>query len=252
MKPKFLQTSESVIGPLIRIPRPEIIELLALGGFDFGVVDLEHGPISHHEVYPLQLAAERHSFPLLARIPGLNENYAKWLLDIGISGLQIPHIKTAHDARAAVSMSKFSPLGERGLCRFTRAARFSAIPKDEYVSTANEQSVLVLQIEGLEGVENIEEICAVKGIDVIFVGPYDLSQSMGLIGQIWHKDVVDKIIHVVDICSKNGIKTGVFTDTIEGVSHWKNLGIHYINYRIEAEIFLDSIKRTVNEAKAAV
>ncbi len=252
MKSALLSSPHALLGPLIRIPRAEIVELLALGGFDFGVVDLEHGPIGHHEVYPMLLAAERRNFPLLARIPGLQESYVKWLLDIGISGLQIPHIKTADDARAAVAMSKFAPEGERGLCRFTRAAGFSDTPRDEYVRTANERCILVLQIEGKEGVDNIEEICSVPGIDIIFVGPYDLSQSLGLIGQIWHEKVVEKVTHVVQTCAAAGIRTGVFTDSPEGLAHWHKLGIHYLNYRIEVEIFLSGIRQCVADAKKAI
>ena len=252
MNTSWLSTSYPLLGPLIRIPRAEVIEILALGGFDFGVIDLEHGPIAHNEVYPLVLAAERHGFPLLARLPGLQESYVKWLLDIGIAGLQIPHIKTADDARSAVAMSKFAPVGERGLCRFTRAAEFSNIPKEEYVCTANLRNILVLQIEGKEGVENIEEICAVPGVDVIFVGPYDLSQSLGLIGQIWHEKVVEKVTKVVKACDKVGIRAGVFTDTPEGLTHWSKLGIHYLNYRIEAEMFLTAIKQRVVEARNSI
>lgn len=252
MNPNWLSSAHPLLGPLVRIPRAEVIEMLALGGFDFGVIDLEHGPIAHNEVYPLILAAERHGFPLLARLPGLQESYIKWLLDIGIAGLQIPHIKTAEDARLAVAMSKFAPVGERGLCRFTRAAEFSNIPKEEYVRTANERNILVLQIEGKEGVENIEAICAVTGVDVIFVGPYDLSQSLGLIGQIWHEKVVEKVVHVVQTCNKVGIRTGVFTDTPKGLADWNKLGIHYLNYRIEAEIFLTAIKQRVAEARSSI
>lgn len=250
--PTQLTSTGPQLGPLIRIPRPEVIELLALGGFDFGVVDLEHGPIAHNEVYPMILAAERHGFPLLARVPGLHENYMKWLLDIGISGLQVPHIKTADDARAAVSMCKFAPMGQRGLCRFTRAAEFSNIKKEEYIKKANAHNILVLQIEGIEGVENIEEICRIPGVDVIFVGPYDLSQSLGLIGEIWNKKVIDKIIYVIDVCKKAGICTGVFTDTPEGIAYWSKLGIRYLNYRIEVELFLNAIKERVAEAKGQV
>lgn len=246
---RWIDAGGPLLGPLIRIPRPEIVEMIALAGYDFGVVDLEHGPIGHNEVYPMILAAERRGMPLLARLPGLNESYVKWLLDQGIAGLQIPHVKTADDARMAVSMSRFAPEGERGLCRFTRAAEYSNIPKEKYLSEANRQHVLVLQIEGAEGAANVEEIVKVPGVDVIFVGPYDLSQSLGLIGQIWHPKIVAEISRIVGICRSAGIKTGVFTDTPEGVAHWAALGIEYINYRVEAEAIMSSFKSIVAEAK---
>ncbi len=249
---EWLASKPYFLGPFIRIPRGEIVELLGLGGFDFAVADLEHGPITVNELYPMILAAERRGIRLIARIPGLQESYFKWLLDLGIGGLQVPHIKTAHDAQLAVQYSRFAPEGERGLCRFVRAAEFSNLPKETYLGHANEKSLLILQIEGKEGVENIEAIARVPGVDVIFVGPYDLSQSLGLIGQIWHEKVVSEIQRVVQVCAQRNIAVGVFTDTLEGVRHWAKLGVKYINYRIEVEIFLNSIKAHLQDVTSQV
>jgi 4-hydroxy-2-oxoheptanedioate aldolase len=240
----WLSSKKFLVGPFVRLARPEVVEMLAMAGFDFGVLDLEHGgAVNMNDVYPLILAAENRGIKLMARIPGINETYIKWLLDMGIGGLQIPHIKTKEDAQKAVEYAKFRPLGERGLCRFVRAAEFSNIPKDEYITKANSKSVIILQIEGVEGAKNIEEICTVEGIDVIFVGPYDLSQSMGLTGQIWHPDVAAEITRIIEICKKKNIATGVFTDTPEGIKHWSALGVNYLNYRIDTEMLLDFAKK---------
>ncbi len=248
-KKEWLKNHPYLLGPFVRIPRAEIIEILAISGFDFAVVDLEHGPIMPNDLYPMILAAERHGIRLIARIPELKESYFKWLLDLGIGGLQIPHVKTAEDAQKAVRFSCFAPDGERGLCRFVRAAEFSNIPKEQYLKEANQKSLLILQIEGKEGVKNINEIVSVPGIDVIFIGPYDLSQSLGLIGQIWHERVVSEISKVIEICSGFGVAVGVFTDTSEGIKHWSSLGVKYLNYRIDVEMFLSYVKSHVNDLK---
>ena len=245
---EWINSKKALLGPFVRITKPEVVEMLAMAGFDFGVVDLEHGGAANmNELYPLILAAENKGIKLLARTPGLNEMYIKWLLDLGIGGLQIPHIKTKADAEKAIEYSKFKPSGERGLCRFVRAAEFSNIPKEEYIRSANERSVIILQIEGTEGAKNIEEIASVKGVDIIFVGPYDLSQSMGLTGQIWHPDVAKEITRIIEICKSKGVATGIFTDTPDGVKHWSNLGVKYINYRIDTEMFFDFAKRSKAE-----
>ena len=251
-KNDWLKSRPYLLGPFVRIPRAEVIEILGLSGFDFAVVDLEHGPIMPNEVYPMILAAERRGIRLIARVPGLQESYFKWLLDLGIGGLQVPHIKTAEDARTAVSFSRFSPDGERGLCRFVRAADFSDIPREQYIKEANQKSLLIIQIEGKEGVANIKEIASVPGIDVVFVGPYDLSQSLGVIGQIWHEKVVSEIKKVIETCSKTGVAVGVFTDTPEGAKQWASLGVKYINYRIEVEMMLNSIKSHVKEIRQTI
>ncbi|MBK9284220.1 MAG: aldolase [Sphingobacteriaceae bacterium] len=247
-KNQWINSKKALLGPFVRITKPEIVEMLAMAGFDFGVVDLEHGGAANmHEMYPLILAAENKGIKLLARTPGLNEMYIKWLLDLGIGGLQIPHIKTKQDAEKAIEYSKFKPVGERGLCRFVRAAEFSNIPKEEYIKNANDKSIIILQIEGTEGAKNIEEIASVEGVDIIFVGPYDLSQSMGLTGQIWHPDVAKEITRIIEICKGKGVATGIFTDTPEGVKHWSDLGVKYINYRIDTEMFFDFAKKSKAE-----
>ena len=246
-KQEWLTKSKFLLGPFIRMPRAEMVEILGLAGFDFAIVDLEHGAIMPNEVYPMILAAENRGIRLIARVPGLQESYIKWLLDLGIGGLQIPHIKTVADAAKAVEYARFAPDGERGLCRFVRAAGFSDTPKEEYLNTAKDKSVLVLQIEGREGAENIEAITDVKGIDVLFVGPYDLSQSLGLTGQIWHEKVVTEIQRIIAVCDRKGIFTGIFTDTPEGIERWSSLGVKYLNYRIDVEMMLNYSKSVVND-----
>ena len=248
-KDDWLNKGKFLLGPFIRVPRAEIVEILAMAGFDFAIVDLEHGAIMPNEVYPMILAAENKGIRLIARTPGLQESYIKWLLDMGIGGLQIPHIKTKEDAAKAVEYAKFFPEGERGLCRFVRAAEFSNIPKEEYLIKANKQSVLILQIEGKEGAENIEEIIQVKGIDVLFVGPYDLSQSLGVAGQIWHEKVVTEIKRIIRICAEKNISTGIFTDTPEGIDKWSSLGVKYLNYRIDVEMMLTYTKSVVSDIR---
>lgn len=240
------------VGPFLRIPRPELVEIIGIAGFDFAILDMEHGPTAPAEVYPLILAAERRGLRLIARIPTNQEPHFKWLLDLGIGGIQVPHVKTRDDAERAVEYSLFSPTGERGMCRFVRAAEFSNIPKDDYISSANRNRLLILMIEGKEGVDHLEEILTVPGIDVIFVGPYDLSQSMGLIGQIWHPDVLKTIEGVIVACAARGIATGVFTDTPEGLTFWKHRGVKYLAYRVETEILLTSFKQVSAQTRAAL
>lgn len=250
-KDEWLNKEKFLLGPFIRIPRAEMVEILAMAGFDFAIVDLEHGgTIVPNEVYPMILAAENRGIRLIARTPGLQESYIKWLLDLGIGGLQIPHIKTREDAEKAVKYSRFHPEGERGLCRFVRAAEFSNIPKEEYLTRANRQSALILQIEGREGVENIEEILQVQDIDVLFIGPYDLSQSLGVTGQIWHEKVVKEIQRIIRICSEKNVFTGIFTDTPEGIEKWSSMGVKYLNYRIDVEMMLSYSKSTVQNIRS--
>ena len=148
------------------------------------------------------------------------------LLDMeqGAGGVMIPQIDTAEQARAAVSAAKFSPAGTRGTCRFVRSAGFGAVPGNEYFSKAQDTAV-ILQAEGKKAVENLDEILDVPGIDVVFVGPYDLSSSLGHVGEIDHPEVVECIKGIIAKANAKGVKIGCFADTVEGGMKWRDLGV---------------------------
>lgn len=111
-------------GPFMKLARPEMIEAVALAGFDLALVDMEHGPVSRSELYAVVMAAERRNLPLVVRVPVREEPYIKWCLDPGVRHIQVPSVETAEDAAFGVRNSYFNPPGMRGLCRFTRAAAF--------------------------------------------------------------------------------------------------------------------------------
>ena len=166
------------LGPFVKVARPEMIEAIAFAGFDLAVVDMEHVPVSQNDLYPLVLAAERRNLQLIVRIPAREQRYFMWCLDLGIRHIQVPFVETAQDVATCVENSYFSPQGMRGLCRFVRAADFSAKPRDEYLAGANQSTQLIFQVEGQRGVANVPEILdAVPKGSVLFIGPYDLSQS---------------------------------------------------------------------------
>jgi len=227
------------LGPFVKIARPEMIEAIALAGFDFVLVDMEHGPMSQSDLYPIVLAAERRNLPLIVRVPICEEPYIKWCLDLGVRHIQVPSVETAEDVAFCVKNAYFSPLGMRGLCRFTRAADFSAKPRDLYLSEANEKTQLILQVEGQRGAANLPEILAAapKG-SILFIGPYDLSQSLGKPGQIWDPEVVGQIESIIAKCTAKSVGVGIFADTPEGVSFWSKRGVQLIEYGSDLNIFM--------------
>lgn len=242
-------SSAFALGPFIKCPQPEIIEALSCAGFDFGVVDMEHTPLGPRDLYPLKLASEARKFDLIVRIPMNLEMYYKWCLDLGFKYIQVPFVQSQADAEQAISLSHFSPRGERGLCRFVRAADFSAKDKSEYISQAHENTKIILQIEGEKGAQNIDAILTVPGIFAIFIGPYDLSQSLGLAGQIWHPQVVSRMHEIVQKCKSAGIKIGTFTDTVEGIQHWAKEKIDFIEYGSDLNLLMSACHNLVSPFK---
>ncbi len=238
------------LGPFVKVARPEMIEAIALAGFDLAVVDMEHVPVSQNDLYPLVLAAERRNLELIVRIPVREEPYFKWCLDLGIRNIQVPFVETAEDVAYCVKNSYFGPQGMRGVCRFVRAADFSATPREVYLSEANERTRLIFQVEGQRGVDNLPEILdAAPKSSILFIGPYDLSQSLGKPGQIWDPAVVAQIEAIVAKCSTKGVGVGIFTDTPEGIGFWSQRGVQLIEYATDLKIFMAGAAWLRREAK---
>src|SRR5690606_41946534 len=117
----------------------------------------------------------------------------------------------------------------RGVCRFVRAANFSDKDRFKYFEEAN-KNYTILQLEGTEAIQNLEEIIQVPGIDIVFIGPYDLSQSLGVPGQVTHKLVIEKMTAIIDTCLEKNIVVGIFTDQLESERYWKRMGDKYISF----------------------
>jgi len=219
---------------------PAFIEVMGYAGMDYVIIDLEHGPNTIQTAQNLIRAAQiAEIFPII-RVKEGCESVMCEALDIGVGGIQVPQITNKSEAEAVINRVRFHPEGQRGVCRFVRAADYSAKDRFEYFADAN-KSVIILQIEGEDGIQNIDEILSVKGIDVIFVGPYDLSQSLGLTGQVNHPAVEEKMLEIVKKCGEKNITVGTFADTPANAEKWRKNGVKYISYSVDVGIFYNAV-----------
>ena len=163
--------------------------------------------------------------------------------------IYVPKIDSKASAEKVMEHTRFAPKGQRGVCRFVRAAKYSAMDRFVYFKEANE-TVTVLQIEGQEGIRNLDQVLSVPGIDVLFVGPYDLSQSLGVPGQIDHPMVEEKMLEIVHKCAEKNVIVGTFVDTIDNAIKWKKLGVKYISYSVDVGIFYDALKKIIHDTDA--
>lgn len=165
------------------IPSPQVVEMLGRLGFDWVLIDCEHGTISLETVELMVMAAEATGITPIAR-PAKNSFEAiLQLMDRGVMGVQVPHVNTAEDARRAVIATKYHPAGSRGLAFGTRAADYGFGGSTAgYIQAANRETLVCVQLEDEAAIRNADEIIAVDGVDVFFIGPSDLSQSMGYPG----------------------------------------------------------------------
>lgn len=179
MKEKLL-SGRPAFGVSVMFPSPQVVEMVGRLGFDWVLIDCEHGSTSPESVELMVMAAELAGLTPIAR-PWTNSPEAILrLMDRGVMGVQIPHVNTAADARRAVESVKFHPLGNRGLAAGTRPANYGfGVSPAGYVLEANRETLVCVQLEETEALHNLGEILQVEGVDVLFVGPSDLSQSMG-------------------------------------------------------------------------
>jgi 4-hydroxy-2-oxoheptanedioate aldolase len=210
-----LAAGETVFGCFIPLPSPEVVELVALAGFDFALIDNEHGPITAQSAYPMVLAAESRGIPAFARV-GLGERQEVLkFLDIGVTGIMAPRVGTAQEAQAAIAYTKYSPVGDRGLAGGRTFDFGMNGPAVELVKPLTDRVLNMIQFEHVDTLQNLDEILAVPGLDVLFIGPNDLAQSLGLAGQPNHADVTKVADDVIARCKAAGVKTGTVSSTAE-------------------------------------
>lgn len=240
-----INEGKTVVGPFLKMSDPSLIEQAALAGFDFCIIDMEHGPLSFETAQDLIRAAELHKMsPIIRTTDASDENILR-ALDLGAHGVEVPQVNSKESAQAVVNASKFYPLGTRGVCRYTRAAEYTHIPKEEHFKKSNENTMVLVHIEGLEGVNNLDEILEVKGLDVIFLGPYDLSQSCGVPGDVTNPIVVEKMKQAVAMAERKGVKVGTFVETPERANFWRELGVSYLAYSVDVGIYYNACKQIV-------
>lgn len=193
MKDK-IRRGEAAYGVSLMFPSPQLVEMVAYAGFDWVLIDCEHGSIGLADVELMAMAADASGITPIARPRSNASADIQAVMDRGVKGVQVPHVNTRADAERIVKAVKFGPGGYRGLAAGTRPDRWGLGAKmTDFVAAANEASLVCAQIEHQDAVANLDEILGVDGIDVFFIGPSDLSQSMGYPGDPGAAPVADAI-----------------------------------------------------------
>ena len=202
------------------------VEVIAGAGFDWILLDTEHSPADLENLLTqLQAAAPYPAHPVV-RVPWNDMVAMKRILDVGAQALLIPYVSTADEARAAVAHTRYPPKGVRGVAGTTRATRFGRIK--DYAKRAHEEICVLVQVETQAAVDNIESICAVDGVDGVFIGPADLHASMGYTGEIANPKVKPLIDDAVRRIRKAGKAPGILTPSEEDARRWLDCGALFV------------------------
>lgn len=238
--------SQSVLGVFSKTTDSSFVEATGIAGLDFIILDCEHGSITSETLCNHIRAAKITNISSIVRVKNIDAHSIGAALDTGATGVQVPNINTADQAKKAVEAARFYPLGKRGVCRFVRAASFGTEDKSKYFFKAN-QSILILQVEGLEGVNNIDAILEVPNFDVLFIGPYDLSQSVGKPGEVNSVEVLDLMRSIAQKAKAKNVILGTFCDTLENAKIMKEEGFTYIAYSVDVNIYIQALSKLIGE-----
>jgi 4-hydroxy-2-oxoheptanedioate aldolase len=229
-----LQAGETVFGCFVRYADASLIEMMGYQDWDFLVFDAEHGTLEPRECEHLVRAAELRGVTPLVRATTNSQPVMLRFLDTGAQGVHIPWVNTASEAQSAVRSVKYFPRGQRGLASVRAADYGLGKPLANYVQQANSETLVVLQIETAEAVEQLPEILAVPDIDVIFIGPTDLSNSLGMPGQLQHPTVQKTMQRIIDAVTASPVALGIMVNNMAAARQWQARGARYIATTIES------------------
>lgn len=234
--PQLLKQGRPIAGVFVGLASPALVEMVGHAGFDFVVIDNEHGPAGIETTEHLIRAAQVAGTVPVVRVTNPTAQEILRTLDAGASAVQVPQVNTPELARQVVQAAKYPPLGTRGTAFSVRAAGYTFFGGPAYMEAANAGTAVITHIETAEAVRRLDELLAVDGIDVYFIGPTDLSVSLGHPGQIDHPEVQATIADVIRRTVAAGKVAGIMVRNPEEFRRMAELGARFITFNIASLI----------------
>ena len=243
---KKLALVQAVLGVWSIIPSPVVVELFALGGIDFTILDMEHGIFDVGALDTCVRACEAAGAVPLVRIPGLNPSAAQWALDLGAHGIVVPQVIDADEAETVVKMAKYAPIGNRGYNPFTRAANYANPPKNRSGKLNNDFSLTCVIIENESALAVMVRICATPSLDVIYMGIYDLSVALGCESDTRHPRVTSVVESAIAKIRAAGKAAGVMVRSQQDITKALGLGANFLVYSVDTYLIREAVTCVVS------
>lgn len=249
---RAVKRGELVLGTFVsECWSPTIARIYATAGFDFFLLDTEHGGMDMESVTANILVARGSGITPIVRIPWHDRAHVLRPLEAGAGGLLVPMVETAETARQIVRFAKYPPFGQRGVALGRAHTLYKRVDPMEYTRQANEETTIAVQIETAKAIENLDAILSVEGVDVAYVGPSDLSHSLGRPGEITHPDVEGAIKEVIAACGRHGVTPGIHLQELDLVKYWVNQGMRFVSYASEVSFILRGATQFLTEVRSA-
>lgn len=240
-----LRNDQPIVGTWSIISSPIVVEILALSGFDFLILDMEHGIYDQTALDACIRACEAVGCAPIVRVPGINPSAAQWALDMGAYGVIVPQVGNAASAAIAVGMTKFAPEGTRGYNPFTRVAAYAAPGDNQTGKLRNDFGLTSVIVENQAALDDLDEILTIKGLDMVYVGVYDLSIALGCEGDTKHPVINRVLEQTISRVRASGKIAGLMVRNTADVTKAIKLGARFIVYSVDTLIMRDAAKAAV-------
>jgi 4-hydroxy-2-oxoheptanedioate aldolase len=243
-----------VIGTFVFFPSPASVEILGYAGFDFVIIDVEHGPCGpfSSELENLIRAAYAADITPLVKLTRNDSGMILKALDFGAKGILVPHVVTKEDAINAVNSAKYPLKGRRSCAPIVRAAQYGSLDWSTYWKQANQETMVWPIIEEKNAIGNLEDILSVEGIDCVAFGPFDLSMSLGTEGDPLHPAVKEKLHEVLDACKKRDIPVQILAMDVEAAKKYVQMGVKIVAISADTVILHNACKDIVKKANREI
>ena len=233
------------IGMWAEIPSPYVTSIIHKAGADFSIIDMEHGVIDFETAQNMIFAAKSEGKSTFIRVPAIEESWILRCLDMGGEGLIFPQVSCKEDAEKAVRLSRFRPQGDRGYNPYTTFGGYGNVPKD-FLQKENDRIRLGVILESQESFGNIDDILAVDGIDIFYMGQYDLSVSLGIPGETLNPLVLNLMENALKKIRSAGKKAGCMIHSVEEGKEIIKQGFQFVVYKVDTGVFFDAVKSTID------
>lgn len=249
---KKLIQEKPLFGTFVKTTSPEIVEMIALAGFDFILVDTEHSPFTFGQVKSLAAIAQGMGMKVVVRPPDFTRSSLQYSLDLGSDGIQAPQLYDEKDAAQIVSLCKYQPIGSRGITFSHRASQYGFCDQKEYVDAANHDVLINVHIETKEALERVDRIAATDGVDLLFLGPADLSYSLGCDSDIVHGGLSEAFLTIKNAAHRHGKMMGTLINSEEKLKFCLDNDVRFIVWDTDLNMLKNQMMQVVKMIRSSL